>query len=246
MLAKRAARRAWFALAHPTGFKTINRVRRQGITFLDFEALADIYEAVVKVERRGLQGIIIEAGCAAGGSAVVMTAAKNAQRPFFTYDTFGLIPPPSDKDGDDVHQRYEEIVAGNARGPKDTMYYGYHPNLLEEVRQNFRRNGLDPHRSAVTFVKGLYEETLNVQSPVALAHIDCDWYDSVIICLERITPHLEVGGRLVVDDYFSWSGCRAAVDDFFCDRQDEFHFFTGARLQVVRMASPSRPARRKL
>lgn len=235
MLAKRAARRAWFGLAHPIGFKTINRVRRQGITFLDFEALADIYEAVVKVEQRGLQGVIVEAGCAAGGSAVVITAAKNAQRPFFTYDTFGLIPPPSDRDGEDVHRRYEEIIAGNARGPKDTMYYGYQPNLLEEVRQNFRRNGLDPHHSAVTFVKGLYEETLNVQSPVALAHIDCDWYESVLTCLERIAPHLEVGGSLIVDDYFAWSGCRAAVDEYFADKTSTYRFMERARLHIERV-----------
>ena len=236
MLAKRAARRASFALRHPVGFKTIDRVRRQGITYLDFEALADIYEAVIRIERRGLQGAILEAGCAAGGSAVVITAAKNDRRPFFTYDVFGLIPPPSEKDGTDVHQRYEEIVAGEARGPKGTMYYGYQPDLLEEVKQNFRRNGLDPDQSTVTFVKGLYEETLEVQTPVALAHIDCDWYDSVITCLERITPHLEVGGSLVIDDYFSWSGCRAAVDDFFRDREGSFSFATKARLHITRIA----------
>ena len=61
---------------------------------------------------------------------------------------------------------------------------------------------------------GEVEDTLVVDAPIALAHVDVDWYDPVMTCLERIAPHLSVGGIIVLDDYFDWSGCRKATDDF--------------------------------
>ena len=37
-------------------------------------------------------------------------------------------------------------------------------------------------------VKGLFENTIDLDEPVAFAHLDGDWYDSTMICLERIGP----------------------------------------------------------
>ena len=45
------------------------------------------------------------------------------------------MPPPSTKDGPDVHARYADIVAG--RGGND--YYGYYENLLGFVESEFRK-----------------------------------------------------------------------------------------------------------
>ena len=39
--------------------------------------------------------------------------------------------------------------------------------------------------------------------------------------------------RIVVDDYYSWSGCQQAVDDYFRDRT-EFRLLERAKLHVVR------------
>jgi asparagine synthase (glutamine-hydrolysing) len=55
---------------------------------------------------------------------------------------------------------------------------------------------------------------LHVSEPVALAHIDGDWYRSVMTCLRRIEPNLVPGGTLVIDDYRAWSGCKRAVDEY--------------------------------
>ena len=52
-------------------------------------------------------------------------------------------------------------------------------------------------------------------------------------CLSRIAPLLVPGGRIVLDDYYAWSGCRAAVDEYFADRGG-FRFEQRARLHVVR------------
>ena len=76
---------------------------------------------------------------------------------------------------------------------------------------------------------------LTGDEPLALAHVDCDWYDSVRTCLERIVPRLVPGGVLVIDDYYRWSGCRSAVDDYFATQpRKAFRFRRRARLQIVR------------
>ena len=78
-------------------------------------------------------------------------------------------------------------------------------------------------------------DTLHPAAPVALAHIDGDWYRSVLTCLERIWPWLIVGGVLVIDDYDSWSGCRCAVNDYFAGRIAEYRFERRARLHIVKL-----------
>jgi asparagine synthase (glutamine-hydrolysing) len=53
-------------------------------------------------------------------------------------------------------------------------------------------------------------------------------------CLTRIAPLLSVGGRLIIDDYDTWSGCRAAVDEYFAGRTG-FRFERRGRLHIVRV-----------
>jgi asparagine synthase (glutamine-hydrolysing) len=53
-------------------------------------------------------------------------------------------------------------------------------------------------------------------------------------CLERLAPLLVVGGRLVLDDYYAWSGCRTAVDEYFANRAG-FHIERRRKLHVVRV-----------
>lgn len=66
----------------------------------------------------------------------------------------------------------------------------------------------------MSLVKGLVQETMKIDQPVAFAHIDVDWYDPVITCLERIFPNLVVGGSIILDDYHDWGGCRKATDEY--------------------------------
>lgn len=212
----------------------IRRVRRCGFSFLGLAALLDLYSAARKLEKQACSGLFIELGTALGGSAMVLAAAKRPERRLLLYDVFGQIPPPSVLDGSKAQQRYAEIRTGAAKGIGDGIYYGYQANLLAQVQQRFGQLGFDPPTQNLHFVQGLYEETLVVEEPVALAHIDCDWYDSVKVCLERIVPHLAPGGVLVLDDYHQWPGCKLAVDEYFADRRTEFTFVMKARLHITR------------
>ncbi len=135
-----------------------------------------------------------------------------------------------------MHARYEDIKAGKAQGIGGDTYYGYRQDLKADVAAAFVAAGLPPERNNVALVKGFFEDTLDVAGPVALAHIDCDWHDSVMVCLERIVPKLSINGRLVIDDYDAWSGCRTAIDTYFSDKRDRFAFERRARLHIVRTA----------
>jgi asparagine synthase (glutamine-hydrolysing) len=212
----------------------VRAVKRESLTYLGADALRDLFDAVRDLEETSLGGVLVEAGCALGGSAIVMATAKSKRRPLYVYDVFGTIPPPSTQDGPDVHERYAVIQSGRSKGLGGQTYYGYQPDLVSKVRQNFERHGVDIATNQVHLVKGLFEDTLRVEEPIALAHLDCDWYESVITCLRRTEPHLVQGGRLVIDDYDAWSGCRKAVDEYFRDKLDRFEFVRKSRLHIVR------------
>jgi len=206
--------------AHPNVAATIERVRRDGLTYLQPVHLWGLVGALIDLDDRGVDGAVVETGTALGGSAILLATARRRPRHMLVFDAFGMIPPPSEHDGEDVHHRYDEIVAGKSTGIAGDTYYGYRNDLLQEVTGSFERYGVPPATSSVTLVPGLFEESLHVDEPVALVHIDCDWYDSVMVSLERIVPHVVPGGRLVIDDYWTWSGCRRAVNDFLRGRDD--------------------------
>jgi hypothetical protein len=212
---------------------TIARARREHLTYLKPDNLRDLASAVLDIEKRGLEGVVIEAGTARGGSAIVMAAAKAPERPMKVYDVFGMIPPPSEHDGADVHERYAKITSGEATGPGGETYYGYRDDLFSEVSASFSRLGVPPGERNVELVSGLFGDTIVGDEPVAFAHLDGDWYESTMTCLTRIAPRLVPGGRIVLDDYYAWSGCRMAVDEYFQDR-DGFRLEHGARLHVIR------------
>ena len=218
-------------------FPEINAVIADALTYLEEAALEDLHSLVRRIEEQSVPGILIEAGCALGGSAIVMATAKSQLRQLNVYDVFGVIPPPSDRDGQDVLDRYQVITKGESIGIDGQKYYGYEENLYAKVTESFARHGVPVDAHHVHLIKGLFQDTLEINQPVALAHVDGDWYESVTVCLQRIVPHLSPGGILVIDDYGAWSGCRDAVDEYFRDRSGDFEFIQRSRLHIQRRAS---------
>jgi len=213
--------------------ETIGRVRAEHLTYLKPAGLRELAAVVRDAETARLPGLLIEAGTALGGSAIVMAAAKDPERPFRVYDVFGMIPAPGEEDGADVHARYADIAGGRARGVGGATYYGYRDDLLGEVTASFDRLGVPVEEHHVELIQGLFADTLEVDGPVAVAHLDGDWYESTMTCLTRIAPHVVPSGRIVLDDYYQWSGCRTAVDEYF-DGRDDFAFEHRSKLHVVR------------
>ena len=213
--------------------QVIRGVHEERLSYLGAGHLRNLATCIQDIEEAGVPGVVVEAGTARGGSAIVMAAAKAPERPMKVYDVFEMIPPPGSKDGTDVHERYAVITQGGASGPGGDVYYGYHDDLYAEVRDSFSRLGVPVADNQVELVKGYFEETIDLDGPVAFAHLDGDWYESTMTCLQRIAPLVVPGGRIVLDDYDHWSGCRAAVDEYFEDREG-FRLEHKAKLHVIR------------
>lgn len=217
--------------SRPSVIINIKKIRNANLTYLSYGKLINISRYIGYIVKNNISGDFIEAGCALGGSAILIATQKDKNRNFEIYDTFTQIPEPSQRDYSDAISRYDEIVKGKASGISDDLYYGYEENLLEKVKQNFNRFGLDPQEENIHFHKGLFKDTLRINQPVAFAHLDSDWYDSVYFSLEQIVPYLVKDGILIIDDYYDWKGAKKAVDDFFVEK-DGFVFIEGPQLVI--------------
>lgn len=225
-----------FCMKNPEIASIIEAIILQKLSYLEKQTICDLVKIAINNERKGVKGIIIEAGCALGGSAIAIASAKSKERPLYVYDVFGMIPASSARDGLDTQDRYQIIESGNSSGIGGEKYYGYEDDLYTRVIQSFKKFSIEPQENNVNFIKGLYQHTLKINSPVSFAHhIDCDWYDSVMCCLTRIEPYLSCGGTLVIDDYYHYSGCKKAVDLYFRNKKNDYKFYRKNRLHIVKI-----------
>lgn len=202
--------------------KVASQVLEARLTYLPVPRFLRLERAIR--DTRSLPGDLLEFGVALGGSAIVLArAAKPPPRRFLGFDVFAMIPEPtSDKDDEKSRQRYQMIESGQAVGIDGDEYYGYRDNLYEQVSASFARYGVPVDGDRVQLVKGLFQEswpTVDVKA-IALAHIDCDWYDPVRYCLEVCADKMLPGGQIIMDDYHTYGGCRTAVDEFLAARDD--------------------------
>jgi len=214
----------------------IDRVQLKNLTYLSSSKLNMLASTCMDIVDRNVSGIFIEAGCALGGSAILISKLKGIGRQLEIYDVFGMIPPPSEADPPEVHQRYKIIAEGQSAGINGDKYYGYVHHLLDVVKENFTTFDVDLELENVRLIQGLIENTLHPTGAVAFAHIDVDWYEPVLTCLERITPHLSIGGSIILDDYNDWGGCRKATDEFLASSHLSFLKDNSARsLKISRL-----------
>lgn len=194
--------------------RLISEIRAASLSYCGPPKLENIADAVLQVRCNEVPGLYLEAGVALGGSAILIGRLKPDNVSLELYDVFEMIPSPNENDGEDAHKRYKEISSGNSAGLGGNKYYGYVNGLIDVVKSNLNQFGIDPDHESICFMPGLFEDTLHPFGPIAFAHIDCDWYDSVRVCIERIAPYLSIGGIIIFDDYSSYSGCRRAVDEW--------------------------------
>ena len=213
-LARSRRHKLFLSTLSSTERELLSRIRAQKLTYLKDIKLASLISTCRTIENADLPGIFLEAGCALGGSAILITSIKNSERPLFIYDVFGMIPPPTQEDTPDVQARYRTIVEGKSKGIGGDKYYGYEEDLYETVQSNFKNFGINCEEQSVSLIKGLVQETMTIDQPVAFAHIDVDWYEPVMTCLTRVFPNLTVGGSIILDDYHDWGGCRKATDKY--------------------------------
>ena len=210
------------------------------LTYLSVGKLRRLQRALKETGK--VEGDILEFGVALGGSGIIFALNLGKSRRFLGFDVFQMIPPPtSDKDDPQSKARYESIKSGASEGIGGDKYYGYREDLFTEVKASFARHDapVDGHR--IILYRGLFEETWPTVSigPIALAHIDCDWYDPVRFCLHAVADKVSEGGIVIIDDYNDWGGCRKAVDEFIAERSD--YLFEDGPNPFLRKERSARP-----
>ena len=213
--------------SNPQGFVTrIDRwltspdaraVYREKLTYLRAGKMRRLQRAA-KSALGVAEGCVVEFGLALGGSGIVLAKlAQRADRVFHGFDVFGMIPPPNSAKDDDVSRnRYSIIASGQSKGIGGDLYYGYRDDLYGDVCRAFARHGVPVDGKHVQLHEGLFEATLRDFSnqPIAFAHLDCDWYDPVALCLTAVHARSTIGTTIVLDDYNDYAGCRSATDEF--------------------------------
>lgn len=239
----RTVRNAFRKLKHRIRIAQLNGVARtlieERLTFLSPGALKLLEDELRSVISAGVHGDICEFGLAWGGSAALLTQQASEQHPYHGFDVFSMIPEPtSEKDGEKSKARYRDIAEGRAKGIGNEEYYGYRADSFGKVKALLARFGRPVDERTVFLHKGLFSETLpHYQSgKVAFAHIDCDWYEPTKECLDAIHDRLQVGGKMIIDDYPGWPGCKAAVDEFLAVHGAQYDRRMKSRLVLTRTA----------
>lgn len=177
-------------------------------TMLSMERQLALLEGARKVCLENLEGNFVECGVAAGGSSAMLAWAvrKYSSKPRLVYcfDTFEGMPAPGQED---KHAGTAAQATGWGEGtcaaPLDSlMSLAAKLGVTEYIRP----------------VKGFFQNTLPATKdrigPIALMHLDGDWYDSTRAILENLYPQAVAGAYLQVDDYGYWDGCRKAIEEF--------------------------------
>lgn len=207
----------------PATVRTIDRIISERLTYLGPDALNVVSACIESVDIGKLPGDLCEFGVALGGSGILMASQLSDQRRFFGFDVFDTIPPPSERDDPESQIRYKTIASGDSKGIRGDLYYGYRGDLLPTVTKSFEDFGIPMEGGRINLVKGLFDQTfpeIRGLDRIAVAHIDCDWYDPVAFCLEATASRMFSGGYIIIDDFNAWGGARRATLDFLRRNED--------------------------
>jgi asparagine synthase (glutamine-hydrolysing) len=83
------------------------KVIEKRITYLGEARLTSIGACISDIKLNKIPGDFVEFGIALGGSGICIANELDDGRRYVGFDVFGMIPPPTDKDGPGPLARYE-------------------------------------------------------------------------------------------------------------------------------------------
>jgi O-methyltransferase len=189
--------------------KSFDKVRRYegrdwplfGYTMAGHLRLDNVQMCVEDVLKNEVPGDFIETGAWRGGTTIFMRALLEVygdkSRKVWVADSFEGLPKPKNKeDGWDL-SRVDHLKVS-----------------LEQVKSNFEKFALLDQQ--VEFLKGWFCDTLPKAEidHLAILRLDGDLYSSTMDSLKNLYHKVSKGGYVIIDDYYDWASCRAAVTDF--------------------------------
>lgn len=193
--------------------------------------MATLYELVIHVNKFKIEGDFVECGVWKGGSAGIMALANQRHdsglsRRIQLFDLFDdIVAPDPDKDGpramDEVNkflkktgQSFASYKDGNK--PISGIYDGHGGAGSVNIVKELLVNKIGASEASINFHVGLFQDTLpnNEIEKIAILRLDGDWYASIKICLDHLYSKVVKGGVIIIDDYYTYDGCKKAVDEF--------------------------------
>ncbi len=187
--------RVIFALAESNPMSNVDR-------------LVNLYWALSSTLVAGVEGDVVELGCNAGKTSVLLRMVMDHFDPghgrqLHVYDSFQALPPPGEHD--------------------DTLGEGDCKASTEHFERTFERW----HQRLPVIHVGWFHDTLPHQllERIAFAYLDSDFYEPIKLSLQAVYPRMTPGAIAVIDDYGdleqnpnAWNGLpgvRKAADEFF-------------------------------
>ena len=159
----------------------------------------------------------VETGVYNGGKAIAMMSVLDKLRSharIYACDSFMGLPAPTagDKKCDRTQkkEKAEGLKVVGCSGGRVGSYAGTKRHFLANVRKYRVR------RRRLHVVKGWFNETLPPKGlgSISFLRLDGDLYASTMDALVALYPLVPSGGLVYVDDYGTFGGCRAAVDEY--------------------------------
>ncbi len=176
------------------------------------------------IVNKGIPGAFVECGVLDGGTAALVAwASRGASpaRPVHLFDAWEGLPATTAEDGAAASVWTGQVVGS--------------PDRVAEVMK-----ALHVAKDRVHFHRGWFDHTFpEVNLPqVALAHIDCDFYEPTKLCISKWYPMLSPEGFMQFDDYDAFLGCRKAVDEFLAGHPELRMQSVGANAKAYFVQKP--------
>ena len=148
-----------------------------------------------------LKGSLVECGVAQGGCLAIMRYFSKPTTKIWGFDSFEGMPKLTDEDESD-----------------GDSWVGHNCSVDGQQAVHSAFDMLGVCEDNVQLVKGWFEDTLEKSKadigPISILRLDNDWYKSTMYCLDTLYDSVLPGGAVIIDDYYTFKGCRKAVDQF--------------------------------
>ncbi len=169
------------------------------------EQRMNIFHFSEQVLAYGVPGDFVELGCHEGRTSVILQSViqeMDPSRRLHVYDSFDGLPDLAEAD------KGTDFKAGDIKASR------------QKLISNFERYKLP----LPEIHEGWFDKTLAVFTPeaISLAHLDGDFYDSIMVSLEYVYPKLSKGAICIIDDYGDDTipGAKIAADEFLEDKPE--------------------------
>ncbi|WP_028969661.1 TylF/MycF/NovP-related O-methyltransferase [Sphingomonas sp. URHD0057] len=189
-----------------------------------------------RILRRNIPGDFVEIGVHRGGTAGILAQVLQSEpsRTLHLFDRWGDLPEPTPRDGFIAETYRKDLIPEKLSDLKDRPPLPDAKRLLQSV--------LGFPVAQTRYWEGWYKDTFRAYdgNRIAFASIDCDYYESVRDSLAFLTPLLAEGATIVLDDYSTWPGAKAAADEWLPTNAKLYPMPTGPA--VIRLQGDWRSA----